>query len=231
MSLNKYFDNIYVLNLNHRTSRLNQISERLQRYDIKFEKYNATDGYTMKKIWQKFDNNYFSTPNYLACAVSHLSIYNDAQLKGYDKILILEDDVVINKNINLLLESSGLPDWNDVLYLGWIPLSDDTTMWTYAKANNFISQRIVVANNFWGMFAYGTTRNLRHELLEIYLESFPMELDRYLVLNYQPSGRCLAYTPQLFACQDIWSDNMNLHQSGMLNRSVDRRFANLEDYF
>ena len=229
MSLNKFFDRVYVLNLNHRTERFVEIKKRLDNFGIDFEKYNATDGSVIKNIWQTFNNSYFTTPNYLACAISHLSIYNDAQVKGYDKILILEDDVLINKNIDTLL-SNGLPDWNDVLYLGWIPLSDDRTMWTYGMANHFHSEKILYARNFWGMFAYATSRNFRQEILETYNNSFPMELDRYFVLNLQPKGRCLAYTPQLFACQDIWSDNMNIKQTGMLARSVDRRFAKLDDY-
>ena len=44
MSLNKLFDNIYVLNLNHRKDRLSGITNRLTKYGIEFEKFTATDG-------------------------------------------------------------------------------------------------------------------------------------------------------------------------------------------
>lgn len=229
MDLNKHFDNIYVLNLNWRVDRFDSISKRLSQFEIKFEKFNAVDGSVMQKIWKKFENPIFSSPAYLACAISHLSIWNDAQQKGYNRILILEDDVLINKNI-LSFDETVIPDWQDVLYLGWIPLSDDQQMWTYAMANQFLNMRILVARNFWGMFAYATTSSLRQELLEVYRSDFPMELDRYFVTKLQPLHKCLAVTPQLFSCQDIWSDNMNHHQMGMLARSVDIRFASLDDY-
>ena len=229
MSLNNFFDNIYVLNLQFRKDRLNNITNRLEKHDIKFERFTATDGSVIKKIWEKLENKHFSTPNYLACAISHLSIYNDANQRGFNKILILEDDVVINKNINKLLELE-IPDWKDVFYLGWIPLSDDKTWWTYSMANQFVTQNFVIAKNFWGMFAYGTTKEFRKEILEIYNNDFPMELDRFFVEHIQPQSRCLAMTPQLFACQDIWSDNGNWHQTNMLDRSVDQRFAKLDDY-
>lgn len=229
MSLNKLFDNVYVLNLNHRKDRLSAISARLNKYGIEFEKFTATDGSVLNKVWQNFANSYFTTPNYLACAISHLSIYHDANQRGFNKILILEDDVVINKNIHELLENQ-IPEWRDVFYLGWIPLSEDRTWWTYEMANQFLAKNFVVAKNFWGMFAYGTTKTFRQEILHKYNNDFPMELDRYFVEYIQKQNRCLAITPQLFACQDIWSDNMNLHQSGMLARSVDARFAKYEDY-
>lgn len=228
MLLNNYFDKIYVLNLHRRKDRLEQIKTKLLRFDIDYEVFGATDGSVIEKIWKSFDNSYFTTPNYLACAISHLAIYNDAQSRGFDKILILEDDVVINKNINKLC--LNMPEWSDVLYLGWIPLSDDQTMWTYQMATQFTSPNSVIAKNFWGMFAYGTTRKLREEILKDYKEVFPMELDRYFVKYLQPAGRCIAFTPQLFACQDVWSDNMGNMQFGMLQRSVDQRFALLEDY-
>lgn len=229
MLLNEIFDNIYVINLNHRKDRLEDITRRLEKYEIKFEKFTATDGSVMRRVWEGFGNAYFSTPNYLACAISHLSIYHDANIRGFDKILILEDDVVINKNINEILKNP-IPDWRDIFYLGWIPLSDDKTWWTYSMADQFIAPNFVVAKNFWGMFSYGITRNFRDEILDIYNREFPMELDRFLVEKIQPQMRCLAITPQLFACQDTWSDNGGWHQTGMLVRSVDARFGKLEDY-
>lgn len=228
-SLNNLFDNVYVLNLNHRKDRLTNITNRLSKFEIQFEKFTATDGAVLNKVWQSLDNSYFTTPNYLACAISHLSIYQDANQRGFDKILILEDDVVVNKNINQILQTST-PEWRDVFYLGWIPLSEDRTWWTYAMANQFLTNNFLVAKNFWGMFAYGTTRTFRQEILNKYNSEFPMELDRYFVDYIQTQNRCLAITPQIFACQDIWSDNMQLHQSGMLARSVDARFAKYEDY-
>jgi len=228
MQLHECFDKIYVLNLNRRKDRLERIKQTLLRFQIEYEVFGATDGYVIDKIWSSFNNPNFTTPNYLACAISHLSIYNDAQANGYDKILILEDDVVVNKHLNRL--SEYLPEWTDVLYLGWIPLSDDQQMWTYQMANQFISPHSVIARNFWGMYAYGTTRKLREEILSEYKTNFPMELDRYFVNYLQPQGRCIGFTPQLFACQDIWSDNMSNMQYGMLQRSVDQRFAKLEDY-
>jgi len=57
-----------------------------------------------------------------------------------------------------------------------------------------------------------------------------MEVDRYLVNHIQPRGGSIAMSPQLFCCQDVYSDNMNVVQMGMTVRSVDSRFASTDDY-
>lgn len=230
MNINNYFDKIYVLNLHRREDRKSDIEKRLKRFRIEFERFGATDGSVIKPIWEKFQNQHFTTPNYLACAISHLSIYKDAVTKNYSKILIIEDDVLINQNIHQIFENTNIPEWEDIFYLGYIPLSDDLTMWTYQIVSEYISERIFRPKNLWGLYAYGLTNNMMKELLEIYNNSFPMEIDRYLVNHIQPRKKSIGISPQLFSCQDVYSDNMNVFQLNMLQRSVDSRFALLSDY-
>ena len=121
-------------------------------------------------------------------------------------------------------------DCNYLFYLGFIPLSDDQSMWTYNIVNEFYYERIFKPKNLWGLYAYGLTNDLMKEIIEMYDKEFPMEIDRFLVNYIQPRGRSIGITPQLFCCQDIYSDNMNDFQIGMVQRSVDSRFAKLEDY-
>lgn len=232
MNINTYFDKIYVLNLHRRRDRAKDTRKRLKQIEIEYEKFGATDGSVIKPIWESFykENQNFTTPNYLACSISHLSIYKDAIENGYEKILILEDDILVNKNIHTIFESIEIPEWKDLFYLGYIPLSDDQSMWTYQIVNQFICNNICVPKNLWGLFAYGLTNNLMRELLETYDKEFPMEIDRYLVNHIQPRCQSIATSPQLFCHQDTFSDNMNQFQYGMVMRSVDSRFANTEDY-
>jgi len=232
MNINDYFDNIYVLNLNRRKDRSENTKSRLDKIRIKYEKFGATDGSVIKPLWESFhkENTNFTTPNYLACSISHLSIYKDAIENGYNRILILEDDILVNKNIHTIFESMEIPEWKDLFYLGYIPLSDDQSMWTYQIVDQFISEKVCIPKNFWGLFAYGLTNNLMKELLETYDKEFPMEIDRYLVKHIQPRRQSIASSPQLFCHQDIFSDNMNQYQYGMVLRSVDTRFASIEDY-
>ena len=233
--INEYFDKVYVLNLLKRDSRMELMKKRLDFAEIDHQVFNAVDGSVMRKIWEAFyeKNPIFRNSSYLGCAISHLSIYQHAIEMGYEKILIIEDDDRIHRNANsqMRLFSSQIPDWEDLLYLGYIPLSDDCSRWDYNLCvENFITKNVFVAKNLWGLYGYGISKNLMKEILEIYDKDFPMELDRFFVTTIQPRGKSYGVTPQIFAADDGYSDNSQITETGMLQRSIDTRFANLTDY-
>lgn len=230
-----HFDKIYVLNLKKREERLNLTRKRLSFAEIEnYTVFNGVDGSVMEKVWKVFStqNSYFANSSYLGCAISHLSIYRHALDNGYEKILILEDDNRVHRLANSLMNhfSSQIPDWKDLLYLGFIPLSDDRSHWDYNVINKFVSQNVFVARNLWGLYAYGISSSLMKEMLEVYSTDFPMEIDRYFVEHIQPKGTSYGIVPQIFAADDGFSDNSRTFESSLLERSVDTRFAKLTDY-
>lgn len=230
--INDYFDNVYLLNLHRRVDRLQLSKKRLNFCDIEYQVFNGTDGSVLNKLWKSLSNSNFSNPNYIGCAISHLSIYKDALEKGYKRILILEDDNRIKMNANYQFNSlvDNLPlEW-DLLYLGFIPLSDDCSRWDYNIVNNFIADKVFLARNLWGLYSYGISEQLMKATIDEYNENFPMELDRYFVTNIQPRGKSYGVTPQLFAADDGFSDNSGKIETSMLQRSVDTRFTKLTDY-
>jgi len=68
------------------------------------------------------------------------------------------------------------------------------------------------------------------EMIEIYNKDFPMEIDRFFVNYIQPRGKTYGMTPQIFAADDGYSDNSNIVETGMLQRSIDARFGSITDY-
>lgn len=230
--INEYFDKIYLLNLRKRKDRLEKSTKKLSELNINFDVFYGLDGSILNAIWNKFDNSYFTNPNYLGCAISHLSIYQDAINEEYDKILIIEDDNLINKNLHSLFVD--IPQWNDLFYLGYIPLNNDCSMWDYSwgiQGHNMITNNFFNPRNLWGLFAYGISNSIMKELLDLYNSSFPMELDRYFVNTIQPRGGSIAIAPQLFCCDDdIHSDNLGFTPTNMTQKSIDSRFANSSDY-
>lgn len=231
--MNEYFDKIYVLSLKRNTDRRDIIKYRLNQVGIDFEFFDACDGQVINHLWNKLDNPNFTTPNYVACSISHLSIYNDALARGFNRILILEDDVKPHKNIKDLFESwkKLIPENYDLLYLGWIPLTDDCSMWSYGVIDDrFLTNNTIHAKNLWGLYAYSPSTNLMREMLDLYNNSFPMEIDRYLVSQIQQQRNSIAFWPQL-VCHDIMVSNNNGwvdHQS--LKKSIDARVASENDY-
>lgn len=231
--MNEYFDKIYVLSLKRNIDRRNLISERLKIVGIEFEFFDACDGQVLDNIWVKFDNPFFTTRNYLACAISHLSIYNDALSRGFNKILILEDDVKPHKNIQNLFKSweTQIPTDYELLYFGWIPLNDDCSMWTYNIIDDkFLNNNLIKSHNLWGLYAYSPSRHLMSEMIDIYNKSFPMEIDRYFVEFIQRERKSFAVWPQLI-CHDILpSNNHGYTDNQSLLKSIDHRGFTSEDF-
>jgi len=233
MSINKYFDKIYLLNLHKRKERLFNSTTKLNQLNIEYDVFHGCDGKVLQHLWNKLDNQNFVNPQYLGCAISHLSIYQDALESGFNKILILEDDNLIHRDVQSIFSSIDIPDFSDLLYLGYIPLSDDLQYWTYELAynqHNAINSNFFKCRNLWGLYSYGITDKLMTELIETYKTSFPMELDRYFVNFIQTRGESIAISPQIFCCDDdIVSDNTG-HSVHLSTRSIDSRFANRQDY-
>lgn len=234
MTIKHYFDKVYVLSLKRNKERRSQVTERLKMVDIDFEFFDACDGQVVKHVWEKFNNPIFSTPNYLACQISHLSIYNDALSNGYNRILILEDDVKPIKEINEKFDiiHHQIPQDYELLYLGWIPLSDDQLRWEYDTINNrFITSNVFLSKNLWGLYAYSPSVELMKEMIDLYNQSFPMEIDRYFVENIQQQRKSYAIRPQLFAHDIGISNNGGFIDNQSLLKSIDHRIARPEDYW
>lgn len=237
--LNQYFDQIYILNLRRRKDRKELTLNKLNQFNLQVDWFSAYDGKIIEPIWKshqlQYQNQHFKNPNYLACAMSHLGIYQDAVDNGYQRILILEDDNAFHGKLNEIWNHilPNLPlDWNQLLYLGWIPLTDDQQFWSYLiLEDKIINDFLFQAHNMWGLYAYGIHNNLMKEVLDTYQQfNYPMELDRFFVTHIQPRGTSFAITPQLFAATDGYSDNSGHNEIGMLNRSIHGKWAQFSDY-
>jgi GR25 family glycosyltransferase involved in LPS biosynthesis len=231
--MNDYFDKIYVLSLKRNTDRRALITERLNKVNIDFEFFDACDGQVLNHLWKKLDNSNFTTQNYVACSISHLSIYNDALSRGFKRILILEDDIKPHKNIQRMFNNikTQIPDDYDLLYLGWIPLTDDCSMWSYNVIDDrFLTLNTLHSKNLWGLYSYSPSVNLMREMVDLYNESFPMEIDRYFVNQVQQQRKSVAIWPQI-VCHDIMvSNNNGWVDNQSLKKSIDARAAREEDF-
>lgn len=86
--LNKYFDKIYLINLDRRTDRIEECDEILGKVNVTYERFSAIDGSTLVP-----NPKYKLTPNELGCLSSHLAILKEAKSLNLDSVLVLEDDV------------------------------------------------------------------------------------------------------------------------------------------
>lgn len=235
MTLNQYFDHVYCLNLPESKERAEMTLSRAQTFGISFSFYPAISGKIFGDIFSGYKESRetsLTNPNYMACALSHLSIYRHALENGHNRILIIEDDLLFYENLRDHFASSirDVPDDWWLLYLAWIPLTDDLMYWNYRIIDDrFISDTVFRAKNLWSAMAYGINRDAMEWMIQRYTGSFNKEIDKIFVEEMQPSFPCYAIAPQLFAGYDNLSNNSGNFDS-IFSKSFDSRRATPNQY-
>jgi glycosyl transferase family 25 len=122
--MEKYVDNVYLINMDKDTERLDKVTKECKKFNINFERFCGVDPL---KISKKELNKYVSKtcqnicPNgIIGCGISHMKIYEDALKNNYKNILVLEDDVYFDDELyeELNKAMTELPEDYDILYLG-----------------------------------------------------------------------------------------------------------------
>lgn len=130
--INAYFDHIYVLTIQRAFDRHQLIRKQLIGLNYSFffgtdKQLTDAENLISKKIYDPVLARYFNRYNKemkigeIACSLGHKAIYEDILQNQYKKVLILEDDVVVNHSglITFQYIEKELPlDW-DLLYLDY----------------------------------------------------------------------------------------------------------------
>ena len=131
-AFNDFFDKVYVITLHRAVERQQLIEQELKGLNYTFmfgADKNELDIETLKKSGQ-FDillakkhhtAGKIMLPGQLACSISHRMVYEDVIRNNYGKVLILEDDIVVDKRNLLSFKETvkELPaDWG-LWYLGF----------------------------------------------------------------------------------------------------------------
>lgn len=187
MNLNSFFDHIYCINLKRRIDRWEECKEEFFKHGLDVEQFEAVDG-------QLFDwREYFTvfpfgkghdldagkiSMNIAGLVKTHQWILQDAISKGYDSILILEDDVtfddMLNYKFSLLIKE--LPEDWDLLYLG-------TQNFTAMPIK--LSSRLGKPNESLGLHAIGVNSTAFKPLLESIDFKYPIDI------NYMETAKTL----------------------------------------
>jgi glycosyl transferase family 25 len=145
-TLNSFFDKIYVITLERATDRHEHIRKELNGLHYEFffgkDKQNfSVEDLKLKGIYNEDlakEHHRYSKPmqeGQIGCAWSHAEVYKDVIEKSHQKVLILEDDVVVDKTsvktFSKILEE--LPaDW-ELLYLGFGERESVPSGWLFKK--------------------------------------------------------------------------------------------------
>lgn len=159
--LNKYFDKIYLINLDRRTDRMLECAEDIEVLNIVYERFSAVDGKTLN-----LEDYGISNPSHnksdLGCLLSHLNIMKDIKKNNYERILILEDDFEL------------CPDFEN-LFDGYMSQLPDDWQWLYYGGSHFedpekVTENMYRVNKTFTTHAYAIKREVVDDLLNV-LES------------------------------------------------------------
>ena len=130
--LNNFFDKIYVITLKRATDRHLHIQQELDglhysifygadKNDLNLEQLTLKKEYDPELAIKKNVMHKRMTAGEVGCSLSHKMIYEEVIKQQYNKVLILEDDVVIDREKIRLFDSISreLPDNWQLWYLGY----------------------------------------------------------------------------------------------------------------
>lgn len=133
--LNHYFDHIYVLTLRRATDRQEAYRQHLRglnyevvygqdKQDFSYDSLTQTGTYDADRLRavNRYQNGRPLSLGMIGCAWSHRLLYEDLLAKGYERVLIFEDDAVPVEAALPQLQaalSELPPDW-ELLYLGYL---------------------------------------------------------------------------------------------------------------
>jgi hypothetical protein len=138
MCVNDYFDRVFVINLRQNLQKWNITAHMLSRYGITWERFAGVNGFEKKQVhaWRTYADSglthpfekilqrkLIESPGAWGTLLSCKHLIEKARLEGLERILILEDDIMIHRDFLTLFPkvAEELPsDWR-LIYFGCKP--------------------------------------------------------------------------------------------------------------
>jgi GR25 family glycosyltransferase involved in LPS biosynthesis len=113
VNLSKYFDKIYVINLDRRPDRYESFKTEMCKFGIKnIEKFSAIDGNLITQ------NNVKLLAGEIGILQSHLTIIKKCKEEGLNNVLIMEDDVFFSDEIDDTSDPHRIElEYNSIVYV------------------------------------------------------------------------------------------------------------------
>lgn len=222
--LNELFDHVYVVNLKHHVEKRLKIAQHLQLYGVNYELFEAVNGYkgepltlwnnykdkpigegfirfpNMVEVEKKRKTKLIESAGAIGYIFSYVNILKDAKSKGFQNILILEDDILLDKDfdskvrnfMNCISSKWKVLQFGASQY-GWKGIDDQTS-----RDKGYYHPRRIVDCTTCGSFAMAINMEIADELIEA-VTSFEAPFDHaplgYIYEKYL--GECFVCYPNI----------------------------------
>lgn len=207
--INTIVDKIYFINLEERPDRLFKILKQFNKFNItNYKKIVGVNGYKPEYsiIWKQLfikSNKKITSPGVLGYLLSMKKVILDAIENNYSRILILDDDILIHKNmISLINQINIIPNNWVLLYLGCSQLKN----WNKIEImkNCYYNPK----SSCDGSFAIMITSNIFKELIELIDNTLlPFDTGPLRIINSRYPNKCWVFYPNLIIA-DVRDSNI-----------------------
>jgi hypothetical protein len=195
VNLSKYFDKIYVINLDRRPDRYESFKTEMCKFGVKnIEKFSAIDGNLITQ------NNVKLLAGEIGILQSHLTIIKKCKEEGLNNVLIMEDDVFFSDEILKLDDymSSVPKDW-EFLYFGGNHV--------YGNPPVFINDRVIKLNYTVALHCVAINGSV-FEVIEGILPKMQKQVDAYYA-DLQETFNAYCFYPNIAKQTAGFSDIQN----------------------
>lgn len=156
------FDKAYCINLDRRPDRLSEVTKELNRVNIPFERFSATDGQTLPGGYNK------TYKGEIGGTISHLNVLKKAKEENLSNVLILEDDVEFISNFNDIFQQrmKFVPDNWEMLFFGG----------NHVGGLSIINPFVAKMNKSYAIHAYA----VKNIVFDIIIDHLERSVDRVL---------------------------------------------------
>lgn len=180
--INDYFDKIYCINLDRRTDRFENSSIEFSKNSLIVERFSAIDGNNLQETltlnkWER------------ACFMSHIEILKRIIEYGYERVLILEDDIEFIDNLQYYFIGNikSIPDNWGMLYLGGNHINPPTPI------NNIIGR----ISRTYTTSSYAITKKTAEYMIKKLEKAGMKEQIDVFYSGCHRSGNCYTYYPKI----------------------------------
>jgi len=205
VNFNKYFDKIYVINLDKRVDRYDLFKKEMSKYGIEnVERFPAIDGNKIENI------NSPLLKGEIGVLCSHLEIIKKSKEEGFKNILILEDDVIFTDEITNLENYMNLvpKDW-DFIYFGGNHV--------YGTLPTPINEKILKLNYTVALHCVAINSTM-FDIIEVILPKMEKQVDAYYA-GLHKLFNAYGFYPNIAKQRNGFSDiqNKNVDYSNFFN--------------
>ena len=216
ITINEYFDKIYILNLKKETSKRNKCRDQLINYNINATFFEGHDGsncvdcinfmkeFKSRKINDirnhKLQKHFIKNDQYtrflirtegtLGIMKSMINIFQDAKKNNYEKILVLQDDFVLHKHFNTLFDKyiRNIPK-------NWHILNLSSTHWTWDSVDKstFTKKYYKCISTTYGAVASAYRKNMYDVIISL-LDKLNCSFDTFISVDIYPKKKYNCYT-------------------------------------